>query len=151
MPTPELLKHEGIHQWDTIKEKYDQCPILLGNGFSLNFSETLKYSNLYDYFIEACSAGSGKLFELLETKNFETVLESIETAKLVSDALGSELTGFDKHKNEIKSGLIETINKIHPRPDLIDYRLTEKVAEQFGGFGNVFTTNYDLYLKRKKC
>lgn len=146
MFAPGVLKHEGVHQWDTIREKYNQCPILLGNGFSLNFSETLRYSNLFDSFINTCTSGSKNLFRLLATRNFETVLESIETAKLVTEALDSELSGLDKHKTEIKNGLIKTINQIHPRPDAIDYKLTEELAKQFSCFNNVFTTNYDLYL-----
>lgn len=35
-------------------KNFTNCPLLLGNGFSLNFSSRLLYQNLYEKYIENC-------------------------------------------------------------------------------------------------
>jgi hypothetical protein len=42
MYTEDELNIEGIRQWDWIKDDYKKSSILLGNGFSINFSERNK-------------------------------------------------------------------------------------------------------------
>jgi len=146
MYTQEELNIEGIRQWDWIKEDFEKSSILLGNGFSINFSETLIYKNLYDFFITKSSVGSKDLFEAFDTRNFEQVLESIETAKIVCTALSINTTAFETYKKEVREGLIDSINTIHPRPISVDYHLISQVAKAFTGFNQIFTTNYDLFL-----
>ncbi|MDX2191005.1 MAG: DUF4917 family protein [Bacteroidota bacterium] len=146
MYTQDELNIEGIRQWDWIKDEFKKSSILLGNGFSINFSDTLIYKNLYDFFITKSSVESKGLFEAFETRNFEHVLESIETAKTVCTALKIETTAFETYKKEVREGLIDSINTIHPRPISVDYDLVSQVAKQFTDFNQIFTTNYDLFL-----
>lgn len=146
MYSQEELNLHGIKQWDWIKREFEKSSILLGNGFSINFSETLVYKNLYDFFITKSSLESKLLFEAFETRNFEQVLESIETAKTVCSALKIDTPVFETYKKEVREGLIDSINTIHPRPISVDYDLVSKVAKQFTEFNQIFTTNYDLFL-----
>ena len=146
MYTKEELNIEGIRQWDLIKGDFKKSSILLGNGFSINFSDTLIYKNLYDFFITKSSNESKKLFEAFDTRNFEKVLESIEVAKTVCATLNIDTTAFENFKKEVREGLIDSINTIHPRPISVDYDLVSTIAKQFTDFNQIFTTNYDLFL-----
>lgn len=146
MYSKEELNIEGIRQWELIKGDFKDSSILLGNGFSINFSDTLIYKNLYDFFITKSSAESKKLFDAFETRNFEKVLESIEIANTVCSTLNINTTIFENFKKEVREGLIDSINTIHPRPISVNYDLVSKIAKQFKEFNQIFTTNYDLFL-----
>ena len=146
MHTIERLNTEGINQWSSIEDQFKNSSILLGNGFSINFSDTLRYRNLYDSFIQNCSIESKSLFSKFQTQNFEKVLESIEIAKSVCETLKIDIKFFKEIKSEIRQGLIDSINQIHPRHDDVDYELVSKIAEQFKSYNQIFTTNYDLFL-----
>jgi hypothetical protein len=53
---------------------------------------------------------------------------------------------FEQLKNEIRDGLITSINKIHPKHDIINQDEIKLIASQFKDFTNIYTTNYDLFL-----
>ncbi len=144
--TTDDLNLEGIRQWDWIKKDFKSTSILLGNGFSINFSDTLRYKYLYEFFISDCSELASKLFIQFDTKNFERVLESLETAKLVCDTLNINSPEFERYKLEIREGLINSINKMHPRPVNLNQEKITWISKQFLEFTNIFTTNYDLFL-----
>lgn len=140
------LNEQGIRHWDWIKDKYSSTSILLGNGFSINFSNTLRYKYLYETFIIGCTPISKELFNKFETQNFELVLESIETAKKVCDILHLNIETFDSIKTEIRQGLIDSINQIHPKPDDVNQDKIKWISQQFKKYNKIFTTNYDLFL-----
>jgi hypothetical protein len=140
------LNEIGIRQWEWIKKDFSSSSILLGNGFSINFSNSLRYKYLYDFFIAGCSNFASELFRQFDTKNFESVLESLETAKIVCDTLKISSSELEKYKSEIREGLIASINQMHPRPINVNYDQIKWISRQFEGFNNIFTTNYDLFL-----
>lgn len=69
------LKKNGILQWDSICTNYSEPDLLLGNGFSINFSDKLKYKSLFDNFIKAADSKYLSLFKAFDTTNFELILE----------------------------------------------------------------------------
>ncbi|MDO6739473.1 DUF4917 family protein [Wenyingzhuangia sp. 2_MG-2023] len=144
--TTEQLNAEGIRQWDWIKVQFPDCPLLLGNGFSLNFSSRLLYRNLYEKYIENCPEDAKKLFKEFKSTNFEIILEHLESTERVCSALEIEQQRISKNKDLIKQGLIDSINRIHPTPDEIKLDQIKLVAEQIKEFEQIFTTNYDLFL-----
>jgi hypothetical protein len=144
--TDEELKNEGIFSWDIIKDQFDDCPILLGNGFSLNFSETLRYRNLFDSFITTASNETQSLFKEFTTSNFETVLQHIDSTTRVLNSIHKKCSELDFFKSEIRQGLIDSIHRIHPTPDQIDQNLIRWIGPQIIRFKDIFTTNYDLFL-----
>lgn len=144
--TPEELNNEGIRDWSVIEDQFTNCPILLGNGFSLNFSETLRYKNLYDNFIQSSSGVSSQLFKEFDTCNFEEILENLEISTRVLKTIGEENTTIGVIHKEIRQGLVDSIHSIHPKPDQIDKELLKRVAAQFSSFSDIYTTNYDLFL-----
>ena len=143
--TPKILNAEGIRQWDLIKKDFIKSPLLLGNGFSLNFSTKLLYKNLYDNYIKNCSDEITSLFKEFDSYNFEIILEHLESTERVCKALNINHDRISKNKNLIKQGLIDSINRIHPTPDQIKLEQIRKVAEQIKEFDQIFTTNYDLF------
>lgn len=144
--TVEQLNAEGIRQWEWISKNFINSPLLLGNGFSLNFSTRLLYRNLYDKYIETCPKDVKNLFKEFKSTNFEIILEHLESTERVCSALEIEQQRITKNKNTIKQGLIESINRIHPTPDEIKIEQLKLVAEQLREFDQIFTTNYDLFL-----
>lgn len=144
--TPEALNIEGIRQWDWIKKNFTSTSILLGNGFSINFSDTLRYKYLYEFFISSCSDTSKELFDVFRTKNFESVLGNIEIARTVCQTLKIETEVFTKFHSEVREGLIDSINKIHPKPIDLNQDKLKWIGLQFKNYNQIFTTNYDLFL-----
>lgn len=144
--TIDELNSEGIRQWNWIEKDFTNCPILLGNGFSLNFSDTLKYKSLYDHFESVASEYAKSLFTEFDTNNFEMILQHVESTHKVLSTLGENTAKIEKLKLEIRTGLIDSINKIHPTPEHIDQSMIALVAEQFKNFSDIYTTNYDLFL-----
>lgn len=140
------LNVEGIRQWNWIEKHFQECPLLLGNGFSLNFSSRLLYRNLYEKYIENCPEDVEKLFKEFNSTNFEIILEHLESSERVCNALEIHQSRISKNKELIKQGLIDSINRIHPTPEEIRLDQIKLVAEQIRQFDQIFTTNYDLFL-----
>ena len=88
--TAEQLNAEGIRQWSSIENQFIDCPLLLGNGFSLNFSSRLLYRNLYEKYIKNCPKDVEKLFKEFKSTNFEIILEHLESTERVCSALEIE-------------------------------------------------------------
>ncbi len=137
---------ENIYNWNDLASKFRNSSILLGNGFSLNFSSSLNYKYLHQNFIENCSINSKTLFEQFGTQNFEIILKNIEITEKVLNILGKDSREVSAIRNEIRNGLIDSIRRIHPTANIINYGQTRFVSEQLKQFTNIFTTNYDLYL-----
>ena len=144
--TTEQLNAEGIRQWNWIQKQFLNCPLLLGNGFSLNFSSRLLYRNLYEKYIETCPKDVEKLFAEFKSTNFEIILQHLDSTERVCSALELEQHKITQNKNLIKQGLIDSINRIHPTPDEIKIDQIKLVAKQIKEFDQIFTTNYDLFL-----
>lgn len=144
--TPDELNVEGIRQWNVIEKTFSNGPLLLGNGFSLNFSTRLLYRNLYEKYIENCPKDVRSLFDEFKSNNFEIILEHLESTERVCKALHVNQERVTRNKNAIKQGLIESINRIHPTPDEIKLEQLQLVADQIRKFDQIFTTNYDLFL-----
>jgi len=140
---------EELKNYDEIKEEFSNANILLGNGFSINFSDTFRYEYLYKSFIKSCSNTYKKLFKGLNTCNFEKVLKSLENnkiAKTVCESLNINYNEFENHKIEIKKGLIKAVNNIHPKSTDSIWSKVNRVSSQFCEFDDIFTTNYDILL-----
>lgn len=135
----------GIYNWENIENKYHSSSILLGNGFSMNFSNNLRYKYLHSNFIENCSEKAKALFQSFNTTNFEEVLQKIEISEKVCYSLFEEKLNFNDVHDEIRTGLINSIHRIHPSHAEISMSRISRVAQEFEPFSDIFTTNYDLF------
>ncbi|ARW39066.1 DUF4917 family protein [Bacillus amyloliquefaciens] len=118
---------------------------LFGNGFSQSFHSAFKYKSLYDNVKNNLEAADRRLFEdVLDTTNFEMVLNRILNTQDVNKAYSLCNNHLDQSYQNIKLHLIHSVNKSHPCYEEIATSI-DRLAWSFGIFKyNIFTTNYDL-------
>ena len=132
--------------------------LLLGNGFSINFSESFNYKNLSKKVDTLKPINNIKpIFNKLKTNNFEEVLfhlhRIVEVEKVIEiyDKDNKIVNQVQSDYEKIKSELIKIISDVHPdSPNSISKEVLSK-AEQFfvSLFNNqkdynLYTTNYDF-------
>ncbi|OIQ38099.1 MAG: hypothetical protein BM560_20140 [Roseobacter sp. MedPE-SWde] len=125
--------------------KGEDRALLIGNGFSIQY---FNYSNLL---AEAKLDEGGpikKLFEELNTVDFEAVVRSMEDAVIVERAYGNNdhAAELKQDAQAVREALVTAVNETHPahREDLgFQY---ESALAFLSHFGNVFSLNYDLLL-----
>lgn len=146
MPTEKELAENNIINWNLIEHRYSNPDLLLGNGFSLQFSGNFSYTSLFEIFLENCDDVHSKLFRQFETTNFELIQKYLTYALKVNGILGLPTAEIASAIEQLKSGLIQTIEQVHPRNKDINFDQLESIALKMNAFGNIYTTNYDLYL-----
>ena len=144
----EELEKIGINSWDDIKKTYTHRPnLLLGNGFSINFSSRFMYKSIFEKFQETCDEKFVKLFGSFDTTNFEKIMEYLKYATIVNKILDIPFEEIIKAKEELRDSLIMVVNKIHPKSEEISKEIIENVTlAMISDFEDVFTLNYDLYM-----
>ncbi|AZK63409.1 MULTISPECIES: DUF4917 family protein [Pectobacterium] len=129
--------------------------LLMGNGFSMAYDNKIfSYNALYNFLTSRDDELINKLFDVIKTKNFELVMQQLDTTLALLKAFGSD----DKLQGDIilaskklKDGLLNSIHQLHPEHV---YKIPEKkiiaCAEFLNLFiksgGHIFSTNYDMLL-----
>ena len=124
--------------------------LLMGNGFSRAFrNDIFNYANLLDQadFNERDGA-LRRLFDRLGTFDFEAVMRSLESTRMVLETYGGHealLIQVLEDQELLKNALITAISRTHPeRPHDVDRGQFSAVRQFLAGFDQVFTVNYDL-------
>lgn len=146
MPTKDELKAQAILDWQDYKSNFKDANLLLGNGFSIKFSDSFKYTSLFDSFLSKIDPKDKAIFEQFGTSNFELIQEIILNAIKVNTIFGLPTKEISESKTKLQEGLITTIQANHPRNADIDWDQLREVSETFDQFKNIFTLNYDLFL-----
>jgi hypothetical protein len=146
MISEEELQRHNIIKWSLIQPRYTKPNLLLGNGFSLQFSNRFSYNSLFEIFLENCDETHHRLFTEFGTTNFELIQKYLNYALKVNGILDLSTEEINTAIEQLKNGLIKTIEEVHPRIHDIDLDQLENVAQQLSEFGDIYTTNYDLYL-----
>ncbi len=146
MVSEEELQRNNIINWGIIQPRYTKPDLLLGNGFSLQFSNRFSYHSLFEIFLENCDETHHRLFSEFGTTNFELIQKYLNYALKVNGILDLSTIEIRAAIEQLKNGLIQTIEQVHPRIQDINLDQLENIAQQLENFGNIFTTNYDLYL-----
>jgi hypothetical protein len=144
--TPEELNNIGIRQWELLRPKYKEPDLLLGNGFSISLSDKFKYTSLFETFIGKTKDAFKDLFKHFDTTNFELILSYLTNASKVNEILEYPTDLIKQATEDLKNGLIESIKEIHPRVEDINWEKLESITNQLEYFGDIYSTNYDLYL-----
>lgn len=146
MITIKELRQNSILDWNDIVARYDKPNLLLGNGFSLQFSTNFSYTSLFRLFLKNCDITHRKLFSQFGTDNFELILRYLTYAKKVNQLLNLSTYQIEIALQNLRKGLILAIKTTHPRVEDINFNHINTLAKQLKDFGDIFTTNYDLYL-----
>lgn len=129
--------------------------LLLGNGFSVNYSNTIfTYKALAEFVKKNGSDLVKNLFSSLKTENFELIMEHLDQMIAVMNAmpnLASAANDLLEAKEGLKLSLLDAIRASHP--DHV-FKVTQNEINKCSDFlrnytkfdGKIFTTNYDLLL-----
>jgi hypothetical protein len=135
--------------------------LLLGNGFSISlFPKIFNYKSLFENTDFSNFEETRRVFELLETTDFEEVIHALKTTSIVIPAFTKNdilSRAMDSHINQIKRLLIQAIANNHPKnPSEISEQQFNSCRKFLSNFisnnlsrnlvGNVYTVSYDLLL-----
>jgi len=129
--------------------------LLLGNGFSVAYDKNIfSYTALHKFIQESDDPTLTKLFGAVKTKNFELIMQQLETFTELLQAFdpGSPLIEiFSKASDKLKLRLIEAIKELHPDhvfkiDETKSVNCAKFISEFIGNGSYVFTTNYDILL-----
>lgn len=153
------LKFEDLESYDSVisklnKRKYPKH-LIIGNGFSMAYDHKIfSYNALYDFIEKLQDPTLSKLFEVINTKNFELVMRQldnfIELAKAFNED-GKLIKALVDANQLLQQSLIDAVSSLHPEHV---FEVSEKeskscfnfLGEYFDNGGKIFSTNYDLLL-----
>lgn len=139
----------------SLQKKKRQTSLLMGNGFSMAFDKSIfSYNALYEFLSSKDDVLINKLFEAVKTKNFELVMQQLDTTLALLDSFGADEAlkeQIGEAAQRLKDGLISSIKELHPEHV---FKVAEEksiaCAKFFDLFlstgGHLFATNYDLLL-----
>jgi Domain of unknown function (DUF4917) len=139
----------------SLKKKGRTTSLLMGNGFSMAYDKSIfSYNALYDFLATKENPQLIKLFAAIKTKNFELIMQQLDTTLKLLDAFDSDASLIERVANtseQLKLGLIEAIKDLHPEhvfkiPEHKSIACANFLNAFLEGDGQIFTTNYDLLL-----
>lgn len=137
------------------KQKNRPKHLLLGNGFSMAYgSDIFSYNALYSFIENLDNEVLSKLFNIVNTKNFELVMQQVDNFIQMAEAFSEDKSFIQKLKDanqELQESLINAIKKLHPEHVFeVPPEKSESCYKFLSDFldkdGKVFSTNYDLLL-----
>ena len=138
-----------------LKQKNRPISLLIGNGFSMAYDKDIfSYNALYTFLSSQDDDLLNRLFGAIRTKNFELIMQQLDTTMALLDAFGSDPALKEKIKlasEKLKQGLLSSVKELHPEHV---FKMPEEKAVACAKFlniflennGQIFTTNYDLLL-----
>ncbi|WP_454803718.1 DUF4917 family protein [Mucilaginibacter phyllosphaerae] len=127
--------------------------LLFGNGFSMAYDQNIFSYNALSKFIENTDDPLIKqLFEKLNTKNFEVIMQQLDNFCEIADIFSDDKTLVTKIKDaseRLKDSLINAVKELHPEhvfkvPEEKSQSCMRFLQEYLDKGGFVFSTNYDL-------
>jgi hypothetical protein len=135
-----------VHNWTEIADRYTDT-LLLGNGASMAVDSCFSYRSL-----RQAAADNGlitlsiqKVFEHLETQDFELVMSMIWHAYHVNVALGVEDGLTQQAYDEVKAALVGAVRDRHTDIETARDHLPA-IASFMKRFSTVLSLNYDLIV-----
>lgn len=129
--------------------------LLFGNGFSMAYdSNIFSYNALSKFIEESGDPMVRNLFERLNTKNFELIMQQLDNFCEIADLFSNDKTLAPKIKKvseQLKNSLIDAVKELHLKhvfkiPDEKSNSCMNFLQEYLSRDGLVFSTNYDLLL-----
>lgn len=127
--------------------------LLTGNGFSIACrSNIFRYDSLFEQAdFSALNPNIKKVFEVLDTKDFEVVMRylhnSIEILRIYAPETKELLKELTQDADALKDVLVNAIASSHPEhPSKISDAEYSKCKTFLSNFQDIYTLNYDLLL-----
>jgi Domain of unknown function (DUF4917) len=140
---------------NAIRSKNRKFHLLLGNGFSMAYEPGIfSYNALYDFIAKIDDDLLAKLFGIVKTKNFELIMQQLDTFAALLDAFGSEKelkAKVERASIKLKKSLIDAVRALHPEhvftvPQQSCDACATFLKQFLDSDGSIYTTNYDLLL-----
>lgn len=149
----ELMTFEEVVE--SLQKKRRPMSLLLGNGFSIAYDHGIfSYNALYDFLTSKQDELLDRLFGAIKTKNFELIMQQLDTTLALLDAFESDQAIKEQLKaanEKLKDSLLKSVQELHPEHV---FKMPEEKTTACARFlslfldsgGQIFTTNYDLLL-----
>jgi hypothetical protein len=147
---------DELESWERIKALLptDELGLLVGNGASIAMWKRFGYHSLYEIacdpkrqlHLDACDQ---KLFEKMDTKNFEAILSALITAGNVWKVFEKPNEAIDDLRGSykrIRASLVQAVKEIHTPYESITDKLRSRLRGVLAEHDYVFSTNYDLLI-----
>lgn len=127
--------------------------LLFGNGFSMAYDKDIFSYNALSKFIENTGDPLIRdLFERLNTKNFELIMQQLDNFCEIADIFSNDATLIAKIRSAseaLKNSLIDAVKELHPEhvfkvPEEKSQACIKFLQQYIDKDGLVFSTNYDL-------
>ena len=137
------------------KNKKRRFHLLLGNGFSMAYdSDIFSYNALHDFIQNSHDPDLETVLGVIETKNFEVIMQQLDTCAALIDALGGDPAlrrRIESASAKLKKSLLRAVQKLHPEHV---FKVPREQSETCAAFlttflktgGQLYSTNYDLLL-----
>jgi hypothetical protein len=115
---PRQTIDDDLWDWSELKDQEQWTGVLTGNGASLAIWTGFRYKTLYETALSApidhqLSAEDIEMFTVFDTVNFEQVLASLKTAKVINECLSYPIDGIETRYEHIQLALFESVNHVH--------------------------------------
>jgi len=140
---------------DSLNKKKRVRHLLLGNGFSISYNKKIfSYNALSDFVAKTKDKLLKKLFSIIDTTNFETVMRQLDLFHTLAAEFSEDkklANRILKARNSFKKNLVDAISELHPEhvfkiPEESSHKCADFLKDYLGSDGHVFSTNYDLLL-----
>ena len=138
-----------------LQKKQRSMSLLLGNGFSIAYDHGIfSYNALYDFLTSKQDELLDKLFGAIKTKNFELIMQQLDTTLALLEAFEADQEIKNQMKvasEKLKESLLKSVKELHPEHV---FKMPEEKSTSCANFlslflnsrGQIFTSNYDLLL-----
>ncbi len=141
---------DQLLDWQDIKNDFAQGGILIGNGFSQAVWQKFGYSSIYDaacstnYVSNPLSAEEQRLFDSMNTRNFEMVLSRLSEASEVEQIAGKEHAHLDEWYERTKTALGEAVRAVHVPWNKVTTEILSRIRNELENYRYIYSTNYDV-------
>ncbi len=147
MPPPTILTYD-----DVLAETDENRHLLLGNGFSIACRpELFRYDSLFDRADFSSLERGRQAFNVLATRNFETIIRALRNFTLLAGVYAPGDTNIQRIATEdgdaLREVLVRAVANSHPdRPHNIEANEYLNCRQFLRGYKSINTLNYDLLL-----
>lgn len=137
------------------KNPHRQFHLLLGNGFSVSYDPKIfSYNALHEFVKNLKDKDLSKILEVIETRNFEVIMQYLNNFTALVDALGGDpklKKRVEDASAKLKTSLLDAVKAMHPEhvfmvPEDQSAACANFLQNFLNTNGHIYSTNYDLLL-----